>query len=59
MLKDLGLTGSELEAIHMDVDESADLSCSSASSILEEQQRHLLPNILHLVIADGACREGW
>lgn len=43
----------------MDEDENADLGCSSASSLLEEQHRHLYQNILHLVIADGAHREGW
>lgn len=42
----------------MDEDENADLGCSSAPGVLEEQHRHLYQNILLLVIADGAHREG-
>lgn len=46
------------EAIHEDEDENIDLASSLVLSILGTEHQHLYPNILHLVMADGAYQEG-
>lgn len=48
-----------LKAIHEDEDENIDLGSSLVLSILGTEHQHLYPNILHLVMADGAYQEGW
>lgn len=47
------------QAIHEDEDESIDQGSSLVLSILGTEHQHLYPNILHLVMADGAYQEGW
>lgn len=47
-----------LKAIHEDEDENIDLGSSLVLSILGTEHQHLYPNILHLVMADGAYQEG-
>lgn len=47
------------KAIHEDEDENIDLGSSLVLSILGTEHQHLYPNILHLVMADGAYQEGW
>ena len=47
-----------LKAIHEDEEESIQLGSSLVLSILGTQHQHLYPNILHLVMADGAYQEG-
>lgn len=46
------------KAIHEDEDENIDLASSLVLSILGTEHQHLYPNILHLVMADGAYQEG-
>lgn len=46
------------KAIHEDEDENIDLGSSLVLSILGTEHQHLYPNILHLVMADGAYQEG-
>uniref|UniRef100_A0A8D3C8G3 non-specific serine/threonine protein kinase n=1 Tax=Scophthalmus maximus TaxID=52904 RepID=A0A8D3C8G3_SCOMX len=46
-----------LKAIHEDEDENIDLGSSLVLSILGTEHQHLYPNILHLVMADGAYQE--
>uniref|UniRef100_A0A672I2N2 non-specific serine/threonine protein kinase n=1 Tax=Salarias fasciatus TaxID=181472 RepID=A0A672I2N2_SALFA len=48
----------KIKAIHEDEDENIDLGSSLVSSILGTEHQHLYPNILHLVMADGAYQEG-
>ncbi|KAM9385320.1 serine/threonine-protein kinase Nek1 [Pholidichthys leucotaenia] len=47
----------KIKAIHEDEDESIDLGSSLVFSILGTEHHHLYPNILHLVMADGAYQE--
>lgn len=47
------------QAIHEDEDETIDQGSSLVLSILGTEHQHLYPNILHLVMADGAYQEGW
>ncbi|CAN9501025.1 unnamed protein product [Ophioblennius macclurei] len=47
----------KIKAIHEDEDENMDLGSSLVLSILGTQHQHLYPNILHLVMADGAYQE--
>lgn len=47
------------QAIHEDEDENIDQGSSLVLSILGTEHQHLYPNILHLVMADGAYQEGW
>lgn len=46
------------KAIHEDEDENIALGSSLVLSILGTEHQHLYPNILHLVMADGAYQEG-
>lgn len=46
------------QAIHEDEDESIELGSSLVLNILKTEHQHLYPNILHLVMADGAYQEG-
>uniref|UniRef100_A0A8C5BCH7 non-specific serine/threonine protein kinase n=1 Tax=Gadus morhua TaxID=8049 RepID=A0A8C5BCH7_GADMO len=48
----------KIKAIHEDEEESIELGSSLVLSILGTQHQHLYPNILHLVMADGAYQEG-
>uniref|UniRef100_A0AAX7W0A9 non-specific serine/threonine protein kinase n=1 Tax=Astatotilapia calliptera TaxID=8154 RepID=A0AAX7W0A9_ASTCA len=48
----------KIKAIHEDEDENIDLGSSLVLSILGTEHQHLYPNILHLVMADGAYQEG-
>ncbi|XP_077450805.1 serine/threonine-protein kinase Nek1 isoform X6 [Stigmatopora argus] len=47
-----------IKAIRDDEDDNIDLGTSLAFSILGNEHQHLYPNILHLVVADGAYQEG-
>ncbi|CAL8392521.1 unnamed protein product [Boreogadus saida] len=47
----------KIKAIHEDEEESIELGSSLVLSILGTQHQHLYPNILHLVMADGAYQE--
>ncbi|XP_075901554.1 serine/threonine-protein kinase Nek1-like isoform X2 [Nelusetta ayraudi] len=47
----------KIKAIHEDEDENIDLASSLVLSILGTEHQHLYPNILHLVMADGAYQE--
>ncbi|KAM9848260.1 serine/threonine-protein kinase Nek1 [Aulostomus maculatus] len=47
----------KIKAIHEDEDENIDLGSSLVLSILGTEHQHLYPNILHLVMADGAYQE--
>ncbi|XP_054590851.2 serine/threonine-protein kinase Nek1 isoform X1 [Nothobranchius furzeri] len=47
----------KIKAIHEDEDESIELGSSLVSNILGTEHQHLYPNILHLVMADGAYQE--
>ncbi|XP_073333314.1 serine/threonine-protein kinase Nek1 isoform X3 [Pagrus major] len=47
----------KIKAIHEDEDETIDLGSSLVLSILGTEYQHLYPNILHLVMADGAYQE--
>ncbi|XP_074525003.1 serine/threonine-protein kinase Nek1 isoform X2 [Halichoeres trimaculatus] len=47
----------KIKAIHEDEDENIDLGSSLVFSILGTEHQHLYPNILHLVMADGAYQE--
>ncbi|MEQ2258684.1 hypothetical protein XENORESO_001162 [Xenotaenia resolanae] len=49
----------KIKAIHEDEDENIELGSSLVSNILGTEHQHLYPNILHLVMADGAYQEGW
>ncbi|XP_029684564.1 serine/threonine-protein kinase Nek1 isoform X2 [Takifugu rubripes] len=48
----------KIKAIHEDEDENIDQGSSLVLSILGTEHQHLYPNILHLVMADGAYQEG-
>ncbi|XP_054644994.1 serine/threonine-protein kinase Nek1 isoform X3 [Dunckerocampus dactyliophorus] len=48
----------KIKAIRDDEDDNIDLGSSLAFSILGTEHQHLYPNILHLVMADGAYQEG-
>ncbi|XP_034738589.1 serine/threonine-protein kinase Nek1 isoform X3 [Etheostoma cragini] len=48
----------KIKAMHEDEDENIDLGSSFVLSILGTEHQHLYPNILHLVMADGAYQEG-
>ncbi|XP_038127583.1 serine/threonine-protein kinase Nek1 isoform X3 [Cyprinodon tularosa] len=47
----------KIKAIHEDEDENIELGSSLVSNILGTEHQHLYPNILHLVMADGAYQE--
>ncbi|KAK2835889.1 hypothetical protein Q5P01_016373 [Channa striata] len=47
----------KIKAIHEDEDENIDLGSSLVLSILGTEHQHLYPNVLHLVMADGAYQE--
>uniref|UniRef100_A0A8C2XNW6 non-specific serine/threonine protein kinase n=1 Tax=Cyclopterus lumpus TaxID=8103 RepID=A0A8C2XNW6_CYCLU len=47
----------KIKAIHEDEDENIDLGSSLVLNILGTEHQHLYPNILHLVMADGAYQE--
>lgn len=47
----------KIKAFHEDEDENIDMGSSMVLSILGTQHQHLYPNILHLVMADGAYQE--
>uniref|UniRef100_A0A3B3DN48 non-specific serine/threonine protein kinase n=1 Tax=Oryzias melastigma TaxID=30732 RepID=A0A3B3DN48_ORYME len=47
----------KIKAIHEDEDENIELGSSLVLSILGTEHQHLYPNILHLVMADGAYQE--
>ncbi|XP_028259981.1 serine/threonine-protein kinase Nek1 isoform X2 [Parambassis ranga] len=47
----------KIKAIHEDEDENIDLGSNLVLSILGTEHQHLYPNILHLVMADGAYQE--
>ncbi|XP_034738590.1 serine/threonine-protein kinase Nek1 isoform X4 [Etheostoma cragini] len=47
----------KIKAMHEDEDENIDLGSSFVLSILGTEHQHLYPNILHLVMADGAYQE--
>uniref|UniRef100_A0A665SVZ4 non-specific serine/threonine protein kinase n=1 Tax=Echeneis naucrates TaxID=173247 RepID=A0A665SVZ4_ECHNA len=47
----------KIKAIHEDEDENIDLGSSLVFNILGTEHQHLYPNILHLVMADGAYQE--
>ncbi|XP_055077269.1 serine/threonine-protein kinase Nek1 [Periophthalmus magnuspinnatus] len=47
----------KIKAIHEDEDENIDLGSSLVLNILGTDHQHLYPNILHLVMADGAYQE--
>ncbi|XP_033477754.1 serine/threonine-protein kinase Nek1 isoform X2 [Epinephelus lanceolatus] len=47
----------KIKAIHEDEDENIDLGSSLVLRILGTEHQHLYPNILHLVMADGAYQE--
>lgn len=47
----------KIKAMHEDEDENIDLGSSLVLSILGTEHQHLYPNILHLVMADGAYQE--
>ncbi|XP_072246110.1 serine/threonine-protein kinase Nek1 isoform X2 [Leuresthes tenuis] len=47
----------KIKAIHEDEDESIELASSLVLNILGTAHQHLYPNILHLVMADGAYQE--
>lgn len=49
----------KFQAIHEDEDENIEQGSSLVLSILGTEHQHLYPNILHLVMADGAYQEGW
>ncbi|XP_019724254.1 serine/threonine-protein kinase Nek1 isoform X2 [Hippocampus comes] len=48
----------KIKAIRDADDDNIDLGSSLAFSILGNEHQHLYPNILHLVMADGAYQEG-
>nr|XP_057929832.1 serine/threonine-protein kinase Nek1 isoform X2 [Doryrhamphus excisus] len=48
----------KIKAIRDDEDDNIDLGSGLAFSILGTEHQHLYPNILHLVMADGAYQEG-
>ncbi|KAM8874333.1 serine/threonine-protein kinase Nek1 isoform 2-T4 [Spinachia spinachia] len=48
----------KIKASHEDEDESIDLGSGLVLNILGTKHQHLYPNILHLVMADGAYQEG-
>ncbi|KAM8889651.1 serine/threonine-protein kinase Nek1 isoform 2-T2 [Synchiropus picturatus] len=48
----------KIKAIHEDEDETIDQASSLVLNILGTEHQHLYPNILHLVMADGAYEEG-
>uniref|UniRef100_G3PLX9 non-specific serine/threonine protein kinase n=1 Tax=Gasterosteus aculeatus TaxID=69293 RepID=G3PLX9_GASAC len=48
----------KIKASHEDEDESIDLGSGLVLNILGTEHQHLYPNILHLVMADGAYQEG-
>ncbi|XP_077572547.1 serine/threonine-protein kinase Nek1 isoform X16 [Stigmatopora nigra] len=48
----------KIKAIRDDEDDNIDLGTSLAFRILGNEHQHLYPNILHLVVADGAYQEG-
>ncbi|XP_030627992.1 serine/threonine-protein kinase Nek1 [Chanos chanos] len=47
----------KIKAIHEDEDENIDMGSGMVRSILGTEHQHLYPNILHLVMADGAYQE--
>ncbi|KAM4548251.1 serine/threonine-protein kinase Nek1 isoform 2-T2 [Odontesthes bonariensis] len=47
----------KIKAIHEDEDENIELGSSLVLNILGTAHQHLYPNILHLVMADGAYQE--
>ncbi|XP_037554272.1 serine/threonine-protein kinase Nek1 [Nematolebias whitei] len=47
----------KIKAIHEDEDENIELVSGLVSNILGTEHQHLYPNILHLVMADGAYQE--
>ncbi|XP_077964889.1 serine/threonine-protein kinase Nek1 isoform X1 [Gasterosteus aculeatus] len=47
----------KIKASHEDEDESIDLGSGLVLNILGTEHQHLYPNILHLVMADGAYQE--
>ncbi|KAK5931414.1 hypothetical protein CgunFtcFv8_027564 [Champsocephalus gunnari] len=47
----------KIKAIHEDEDENMALGSSLVFSTLGTEHQHLYPNILHLVMADGAYQE--
>ncbi|XP_008297134.1 serine/threonine-protein kinase Nek1 isoform X2 [Stegastes partitus] len=47
----------KIKAIHEDEDENIDLGSSLVLNILGTEHQHLYPNILHIVMADGAYQE--
>ncbi|XP_014863382.1 PREDICTED: serine/threonine-protein kinase Nek1 isoform X7 [Poecilia mexicana] len=47
----------KIKAIHEDEDENIELGSNLVSNILGTEHQHLYPNILHLVMADGAYQE--
>ncbi|XP_061154091.1 serine/threonine-protein kinase Nek1 isoform X2 [Syngnathus typhle] len=51
-------TYNHIKAIRDDEDDNIDLGSSLAFRILGNEHQHLYPNILHLVMADGAYQEG-
>uniref|UniRef100_A0A6Q2YF90 non-specific serine/threonine protein kinase n=1 Tax=Esox lucius TaxID=8010 RepID=A0A6Q2YF90_ESOLU len=48
----------KIKAIHEDEDENIDMGPNMVLNILGTEHQHLYPNILHLVMADGAYQEG-
>uniref|UniRef100_A0A8C7E1H5 non-specific serine/threonine protein kinase n=1 Tax=Oncorhynchus kisutch TaxID=8019 RepID=A0A8C7E1H5_ONCKI len=48
----------KIKAIHEDEDENIDMGPDMVLNILGTEHQHLYPNILHLVMADGAYQEG-
>ncbi|XP_057696978.1 serine/threonine-protein kinase Nek1 isoform X3 [Corythoichthys intestinalis] len=48
----------KIKAIRDDEDDNIDVGTSLAFSILGSEHQHLYPNILHLVMGDGAYQEG-
>ncbi|XP_064791652.1 serine/threonine-protein kinase Nek1 isoform X5 [Oncorhynchus masou masou] len=47
----------KIKAIHEDEDENIDMGPDMVLNILGTEHQHLYPNILHLVMADGAYQE--
>ncbi|KAL1022567.1 hypothetical protein UPYG_G00029360 [Umbra pygmaea] len=47
----------KIKAIHEDEDENLDMGPNMVLNILGTEHQHLYPNILHLVMADGAYQE--
>ncbi|XP_028977552.2 serine/threonine-protein kinase Nek1 isoform X3 [Esox lucius] len=47
----------KIKAIHEDEDENIDMGPNMVLNILGTEHQHLYPNILHLVMADGAYQE--